>query len=172
MNTITSNITYTTSITKDQAQKMAKITQITDQLETKTTQQILENAASIGCVIAMQGENIVWCVWLMKFEVWSSQVYERGSLWVNPDYRGHKIASTLVNTIVQQHPDKILLCLTKELPVHAICNNHLWRNGYKWTSVQWTELWKALEANWDTIEKYTVYMNLSAKNLFETLQNT
>lgn len=165
-------IYYKTMLTKEEAIQMAGITNQVDQLETKSPETILANAAKLGCVIAMAWDQIVGCIWLTKFKVEWHTLFERWSLWVSPEFRKRQISSTLVKKLIKDHPGKTLICLTKEAPVHHICQHHLWRGSHLWYDLQGTSIGKALEANWDLINKYKIYTNDAAVELFNTLQVT
>ena len=162
-------IQYFTTITIDEAKKIAQITDQSNELETKSEDHILNHARSLWCVIAKSWDQIIWYIWCTHFDVWEHICIERWSLRVDQWYRRSWISKSLIIQLTTNLSEKPLICLTKETPVHKVCKKTLDRDSYKGKEIQGTVIWEALESWWDLIDKYTIYTNEQAKLVFSTL---
>lgn len=154
-----STFSYHNTLTHEEAYKIAQITQQEANLESKTAEQIRNNAQTIWCVLTKHHDKIVWYANLTQYTLWSTSIYELWSVWVDETYRWQKISSSMINKLLATHSNKAIICLTKEAPIHHIFWEKLHRNKIVWSRIQSSPLWDALEQNWDAIDKYDIYSN-------------
>ena len=82
-----------------------------------------------GHVAVLDWKKLIWSVSLELYDALlygEYQLHERWTLWVNPTYRGLKIGETLVQTMINQHPDKLMFGVSKTPQAHAIMKT-LWQ---------------------------------------------
>lgn len=121
------------------------------------------------CLVDELWNNPLWFIGTTEYEnIADSVFYERWSLWVNPERRGKRIASALLNELHVKMNHLPLVCLTKVDKVQSLCEHRDYSLISVW-EVQKTPLWKEMEKLW-SIDWYSIYFNPVAKELFSILQ--
>lgn len=117
------NLELTSSLSLEEAKIIADgIASESDHMIAKTPEKILEEFGECGGVSARISGKIAG---IIKLSVLDSErkIYERGSLFVLPEYRKHGIGRTLIYEINKKFQDLALLSVTNVSAVKHINNS-------------------------------------------------
>ena len=165
MNTLyfkTEQFTYTNEVTleeceiiemwiKDENKKAGK-----HMLE-QTAEQLFENSQKNWCCIVKENNAIVWCIFLMAVEKWWIVLYERGSLFVVPEYRNHWIAYALIQKMLQTYSHIPMYSVTNVLSVKK--NNEKLNQHIYTKEIIPKNILEVFEAPWALLDNDVVYAN-------------
>lgn len=117
------NLELTSNLSFEEAKIIADgIASESTHMITKTPEKILEEFNECGGVVARISGKIAGIIKLSVLDS-DKQIYERGSLFVLPQYRQHWIGRTLIHKINEQFRDLSLLSVTNVPTVKHINNS-------------------------------------------------
>jgi len=117
-------------INSDMAWVISEYTKKEDKLEPKTPEQIIKLAEN-GCYIAFDSNDIfLGCIFMTKYNKSENgmDIYERGLLYVNPNFRKHWLGTELMKLITAEFKHKSIISVSSNIIVEIINIDELWFN--------------------------------------------
>lgn len=153
------------NLTAEYAAYINHVTQKENDLEEKSSSTLIKNSQESWSVVMKHHEDIIGYCSSQKYEYEGTDIYEFGTLWIDPERRGlwlsKKIQQLYIENFLQDTPYYLVTTSPKVKNTAYL----LWMSAFKEEDISWTDLETVVELWW-TIHWHTIFLNDQLHEIF------